>query len=262
MRRGFTLVEILLAVLLLGVLTTYAVFTFNAVTTGWLIAGESLDKNRTADAALDQVVSALRCAYYPRSGSQNSDYGFYFEPGQNGELGEKNSDKISWVKLGSAIVGSKSEFADVPHRVQLLMLEEGNDDYSKTAVEVTGLYARMCPDLAIRDSSLADKSDTDYTLGNDEDMYEPILVAKDVQGFQCEVLKDNNTETEWEDMFETSNAIPYKVKLVMYVGSSEEGRNKVDVAPLVRIVRLPLYEQSQDGAATPSASANKDSGGG
>ena len=68
MRRGFTLVEILLAVLLLGVVTVVTMMTFNAVTHGWQASTDYLDKMQRTDFALNQVVSGLRSLYYPHGG--------------------------------------------------------------------------------------------------------------------------------------------------------------------------------------------------
>ena len=44
MRRAFTLVEILLAVILLGILTALTMATFNSVTHGWQVSTDYLDK--------------------------------------------------------------------------------------------------------------------------------------------------------------------------------------------------------------------------
>ena len=44
MRRAFTLIEILLAVVLLGVLTAITMMTFNSVTRSWQISTDYLDK--------------------------------------------------------------------------------------------------------------------------------------------------------------------------------------------------------------------------
>ena len=63
MRRAFTMIEMLLAVLLVGVLTTVAVATFNAVSRGWQIATDYMDKMQRTDFALNQVISGRRSRY-------------------------------------------------------------------------------------------------------------------------------------------------------------------------------------------------------
>ena len=262
MRRAFTLVEILLAVVLLGVLTAITMATFNSVTRSWQISTDYLDKMQRTDFALNQVVSGLRSLYYPHGGEQSYDYGFYLTDNGDGEDPDR-SDVIEWSKRGSAIVGSKSAAADTVHRVQLMILEEGNHDYIDP-IEVTGLYARHCPDVTLRPKD--NRDDIDFSFANDE-MYQPVLVADGIVGFNCRVLpSDEKVEAEhdeslFEDKWETSNAVPYKVELTFYLADPEGRAYRSNTAPIMRIVRMPLYEQSKDGAAPPSEKAARESSG-
>ena len=262
MRRAFTLVEILLAVVLLGVLTAITMATFNSVTRSWQISTDYLDKMQRTDFALNQVVSGLRSLYYPHGGEQSYDYGFYLTDNGDGEDPDR-SDVIEWSKRGSAIVGSKSAAADTVHRVQLMVLEEGNYDYIDP-IEVTGLYARHCPDVTLRPKD--NRDDIDFSFANDE-MYQPVLIADGIVGFNCRVLpSDEKVEAEhdeslFEDKWETSNAVPYKVELTFYLADPEGRAYRSNTAPIMRIVRMPLYEQSKDGAAPPSEKAARESSG-
>ena len=262
MRRAFTLVEILLAVVLLGVLTAITMATFNSVTRSWQISTDYLDKMQRTDFALNQVVSGLRSLYYPHGGEQSYDYGFYLTDNGDGEDPDR-SDVIEWSKRGSAIVGSKSAAADTVHRVQLMILEEGNHDYMDP-IEVTGLYARHCPDVTLRPKD--NRDDIDFSFANDE-MYQPVLIADGIVGFNCRVLPSNekleaeHDESLFEDKWETSNAVPYKVELTFYLADPEGRAYRSNTAPIMRIVRMPLYEQSKDGAAPPSEKAARESSG-
>ena len=262
MRRAFTLVEILLAVVLLGVLTAITMATFNSVTRSWQISTDYLDKMQRTDFALNQVVSGLRSLYYPHGGEQSYDYGFYLTDNGDGEDPDR-SDVIEWSKRGSAIVGSKSAAADTVHRVQLMVLEEGNHDYMDP-IEVTGLYARHCPDVTLRPKD--NRDDIDFSFANDE-MYQPVLIADGIVGFNCRVLpSDEKVEAEhdeslFEDKWETSNAVPYKVELTFYLADPEGRAYRSNTAPIMRSVRMPLYEQSKDGAAPPSEKAARQSSG-
>ena len=262
MRRAFTLMEILLAVVLLGVITVVTMMTFNAVTRGWQVSTDYLDKMQRTDFALNQVVSGLRSLYYPHGGEQSYDYGFYLTDNGNGEDPDR-SDVIEWSKRGSAIVGTKSAAADTVHRVQLMVLEEGNHDYIDP-IEVTGLYARHCPDVTLRPKD--NRDDIDFTFANDE-MYQPVLVADGIVGFNCRVLPtDEKVEAEhdeslFEDTWETSNAVPYKIELTFYLADPDGRAYRSNTAPIMRIVRMPLYEQAKDGAAPPSEKGARESGG-
>ena len=98
-------------------------------------------------------------------------------------------------------------------------------------------------------------------------MYQPVLIADGIVGFNCRVLPtDEKVEAEhdeslFEDTWETSNAVPYKVELTFYLADPDGRAYRSNTAPIMRIVRMPLYEQSKDGAAPPSEKAARESGG-
>lgn len=259
--RGFTLIEMLLATLLVGVLTALSALTFQSVSRGWQVSADYLDKMQRTDYALNQVIAGLRSMYYPHDGKQSADYGFVLEDRGKGEDPDR-SDVITWSKTGPAIVGTKSALADTVHRVQVMVLEEGNDDYAEP-IQKTGLYARLCGDAALIPKD--DNDDTDYSFGN-ADLYQPVLVADGVTGFNCRVLakadgqkggagnESENEKRDFEDAFAESNAVPYKVELTFFVEKADESfRSRTQRAPMVRIVRIPIHEQSLDGAATPGS---------
>lgn len=260
-RRAFTMVELLLAVMLVGVITTVCVFTFNAVSRGWQISTDYMDKAQRTDYALNQVILGLRSMYYPHDGRQDERYGFVLTNNGDGE-DPRSSDVIEWSKTGSAIVGNKSSVADTVHRVQVMILEEGDRSY-RDEVEVTGLYARQCPDAALRPAD--DASEIDYSFANDE-MYQPVLIADGVVGFNCRVLKTaDEVEAEsdkrmFDDEFAESNAVPYKVELMFRMADPDGRSYRSNTAPVMRIVRIPIHEQSLDGASPPSAESAKRKG--
>ena len=263
MRRAFTMVELIVAVMLVGVLTALSVMTFNAVSRGWQISTDYMDKMQRTDFALNQVISGLRSMYYPHDGKQDENYGFILVNNGDGEDPD-DSDVIEWSKTGSAIVGNKSAVADTVHRVQVMVLEEGNDSYRdadgrRIDIQVTGLYARQCPDVALRPKDNPDK--IDFTFANEE-MYAPVLIADGIVGFDCKVLKTadlvedgENDESRFEDEFAESNSVPYKVQLTFRIADPEGRSYRSNTAPLIRIVRIPIHEQSLDGAVTPGEDA-------
>lgn len=269
MRRAFTMIEMLVATLLVGVLTTLSIMTFLAVSNGWQVSTDYLDKMQRTDYALNQVISGLRSMYYPHDGKQSENYGFVLENRGDGD-DPRESDVITWSKTGPAIVGTKNAIADTVHRVQVMVLEEGNNDYQEP-IQKTGLYARLCSDAALIPAD--DNDDTDLTFAN-EDLYQPILILDGVRGFNCRVLKTmeeankeqgvnrkgGNDEKKFEDEFAESNAVPYKVELTFHIEKPDENfRSQTIRAPMVRIVRIPIHEQSLDGNTTPTDSK---SGGG
>ena len=272
MRRAFTMIELLLATMLVGVVTALAALTFQAVTRGWQVSADYMDKMQRTDYALNQVISGLRSMYYPHDGKQDERYGFTLADNGDGDS-PRNSDVISWSKTGPAIVGTKNAVADTVHRVQVMVLEEGDNDY-KEPIQKTGLYARLCGDSALIPQN-ADNDDTDYSFGN-VDLYQPLLIADGIVGFNCRVVKTKeaagegrarnsgeNDKDKFEDKFDTSNSVPYKVELTFQMESPDENlRSRTRRAPLVRIVRIPIHEQSLDGNATPGTSEKESGGGG
>ena len=266
-RKGFTLLEILCAVALVGLVTALSVSTYYAISRSWEASTDYMDKMQRTDFALNQLISGLRSMYYPHDGKQDFNYGFVLIDNGNGE-DPRRSDMIEWSKTGTAIVGNKSAVADSVHRVQVMVLEEGDHDW-KEDIEVTGLYARHCPDPVLRPKD----DEVDYTFENDE-MYQPVLIADGIVGFNCRVLKSAETadsdlgRAEFEDEWDQSNAVPYKVELTFHVRDPEEASYRSNTAPIMRIVRIPVFEQSQDGAAPPgeddgsAAAANRDRAGG
>ena len=269
--RAFTMIELLLATLLVGVVTALAALTFQAVTRGWQISADYMDKMQRTDYALNQVISGLRSMYYPHDGKQDDRYGFQLEDNGEGDS-PRNSDVITWSKTGPAIVGTKNAIADTVHRVQVMVLEEGNNDY-KEPIQKTGLYARLCGDSALVPQNEAD--DTDYSFGN-VDLYQPLLVADGVVGFNCRVIKKKedvgdgsarnsgeNDKEKFDNEFSESNSVPYKVELTFHVESADENlRSQTRRAPLVRIIKIPIHEQSLDGSAPPGGAKDKPKKGG
>ena len=89
-----------------------------------------------------------------------------------------------------------------------------------------------------------------------------MLVADGIMGFSCRVMKERDTsggtargandENLFEDTWDTSNAVPYKVELKFMLEDPERGGSRSDAAPVMRIVRIPVWEQSLDGAVPPS----------
>lgn len=263
MRRAFTMVELMLAVVLLGVMTVSALLTFRAVTTGWRVSREYLDRLERTDYAIDQLVSGLKCAYYPHAGSQNEEHGFVLTDNGNGENPD-DSDLIEWSKKGSAMIGG-SAAGDSVHRIQVMVLEEGDNTWGER-IETTGLYARVKPMAKVMVSDTVGEED-DFSFSNNE-LYRPILIAKGVEGFNCQVQAkppDDSSKKEdsgsFEDEYSESNSVPYKVQLTFYIAREDpEYLSQKKMVPVMRTVRIPVHEQSQDGAGIPGEEEKKSGG--
>ena len=285
MRRGFTMIEMLLATMLVGVLTTLSILTFQAVTHGWQASTDYLDKLQRTDYAFNQLIIALRSAYWPESGGTDSgkstettrgggqeggedrnQYGFYDPYDREGNRPD-DSDIVEWTKKGSALIGSENAMADSVHRVRVMILEEGDtedgddDRFEKfrfrEAVKKTGLYARAFVDPALASTGEEKREGA-------RDYYpQPTLVADGVVGFRCRTIKEPPSKTDGKsgrnggyekdsdaigDTFEDAG-FPYAVELTLFIEKrDDEFFSQKERQTIVRVVKIPVYEHSQGGA--------------
>ena len=231
-RNGFTLIELLAAILILSIMTIVGGVAFTSVINGWHRATKLADRMQTADYALNQIVAGLRSAYYPADGNQKDEWGFMLIDNGEGE-DPGDSDMIEWTKLGASMIGSKSVFSSSTHRVRMWVEEERGKD------EPGGLKIRVWnPDLFVED---------DETRFDEDDYGEEMLLVEDVVGFDCQVQKDaSEVETDnrpkWAEEWESSNSIPYRVKITFRMKPAERGEEPL---PILRVVEIPAWQLSQ-----------------
>ncbi len=232
MRRAFTLVEVLMAVMIFSIMTIIGGVTFNSVINGWKRSTAAAERMQGADYALNQIAVGLRSAYYPADGNQKDEWGFALIDGGDGE-DIRSSDMIEFSKLGNAIIGDKSTLAETSHRVRLWVEDERSKD------EPGGLWARVWnPDL------FSEEGNDNF---DDEEYGEEFLLVEDIVGFDCVVQKDfketeNDGRPKWEETWDTSNCIPYRVKLTFRLKAPDKGEEPL---PLLRVVEIPVAPFSQ-----------------
>ncbi|NLC80693.1 MAG: prepilin-type N-terminal cleavage/methylation domain-containing protein [Lentisphaerae bacterium] len=224
-RRGFTLLELVMAVMIMSIMMLLSFFCFDAVVQSWNAGIEMADSMAQADYVMEQIVSGLRSAFYPDAGIQVDQYGFQHTDG--GE-GPEAADSISWTKIGSALVGERTQLSEVPHRVNLYVELAGGDDEG-------GLMVK-----AWRDALQVEDFDP-------EEDVKPFLLAPRVVGFDCRILKEppekNAEEIEWEDEWKFSNSIPHKVSVTLYMRPAKEDGEPLAVT---RDIEIPLWDLSQN----------------
>lgn len=227
---GFTLLEIMLAVAILAVATTVTYMSFSAVATAWR-RSQNLSKDiHRADYVMDQLEMGLRSSYY-----SDATCGFWLEDGGDGA---GSADKISWVKLGSALVGADCPFLGTPHRVTFFL----EDASHGKAAAITAYQLRRQSD--------------DF---NPEEDLEPILLSKGIVGFNCRPQDPLATgeEIEWMDEWEDTNKIPRVVELTLYMEPLDEDGDTVEIKRIVEIPVAPLAWGGQrtatPGTSTPAA---------
>ncbi len=244
MKSGFTMLEIMLAVLILSIMTIVSTMTFNSIVNGWNIATEMADNMQRVDYVTAQVEGALRSAYFPTTGKATDKDGFSLIKDVE-ENTPDTRDVISWIKLGPSIVGRNSRFAKSPHKITLSVKDPEGDNPGGLVADVISNDLR--PD------------DFDE---EDEENWDHFYLNPNVQGLNCLVLHKDNPfkatgEANWDNKWDTSNCIPRKVQLTFWMKPLEEGKEPY---PIVRVVEIPLWDISQNPVnATSEDGARKES---
>ncbi|MBT3192825.1 MAG: prepilin-type N-terminal cleavage/methylation domain-containing protein [Verrucomicrobia bacterium] len=209
-RRGFTLLEILLAVTIMGIVMTVTFMTFTAATTAWQKGTTLVDSLHHGDYVIQQLVMGLRSAYYPETGG-DSKYGFVHEDDGDEASAE---DTISWVKLGGAMIGRNSTFSETPHRVEFFLADDEEGERA-AAVKAWRLQGQL----------------EDF----DPEDVDPVFLSKRVVGFNCRMAweLDEDGEIDWLDEWEETNKIPTVVEISLYVTPPVKGDDPVEMKRVV-----------------------------
>lgn len=222
-RSGFTLVEILIALSLLGLLTVMLFTSFYSVTRAWETGRSVIDASGHSDYLMEQLTAALRSAYTPGSGEK---YGLIFE--DDGE-DERAHDVIEWSKVGPALVGEDAEFAYVPHRIRVQITDPDGDFPGGFTVR------------AWRQDLQLDEFDPEV------DTTELCLSPK-VIGFNCRMLDPDQERTaddeiNWVDEWTKTNMLPTALELTLWMEPPEEDADPIESR---RIVEIPMGVLSQN----------------
>ena len=221
--RGFTLLELIMAIMILSIMMLLSFFCFDAVVQSWQAGMEMSDSMGQADYVMEQLVSGLRSAYYPDTGAQVDEYGFQFTDG--GE-GPEARDGISWVKIGRALVGEDCKFADSPHRIGLFVEDGARGESSGLKVSAWRV------DLQLDDF--------------EPEKVVPVTLSPRVIGFNCRMLDkdqpEKDKEPNWVDEWKSSNCIPRAVEITLYM---EPPKDKDKPLEVKRIVEIPMFDLSQ-----------------
>ena len=222
---GFTLLELIMAIMILSVMMLLSFFCFDAVVQSWNAGIEMSDSMGQADHVMEQLASGLRSAYYPDTGAQLDDYGFQFTDG--GE-GPGALDGISWVKIGRALVGEECGFADSPHRINVYVDDGDKSDSKGLAVSAWRVDLQL------------DEFDP-------EEDVTPVSLSPRVIGLNCRMLDKHQPmkaeEPNWQDEWKFSNSIPKAVEVTLYM---EPPQDKDEPLEVKRIVEIPMFDLSQN----------------
>jgi len=177
--HAFTMIELMVALAILALAASVSFMAFTSISRAWQRGTALADDLNHGDFLLDQIAMGLRSAYLgPNLGAQNQSgisYGLLLT--DDGD-GSQARDTISWVKIGSALVGKESPLAAMPHRVEITVADDDNS-------EPHAVMRAWCPYLQPEDF--------------DKEKIEPMKLSADVVGLNCRVAT-NLTENplQWE----------------------------------------------------------------
>jgi len=206
-RRGFTLLEILVAVVLLATAFTIIWSTFAATLDGWRRSSEFVDRINHGDFVIDQLVSSLRSTAF--FANRPDKFGFWLESKGGGD---SPRDSISWVTSGSAFMKPDDPLANGLHRIMLTVEDSPGGDET-LAVRA---FQHMTEEI--------DKEDVD-----------PWFVSSRVIGLDCRVY--NFEDEDWDDEWEDTNAVPSLVEVTVYMEPVEKHEPPIEMR---RIIEIPV----------------------
>lgn len=248
---GFTLLELTMAITILSVMMLLSFFCFDATVQSWRAGQEMSDSMAQVDYVMKQIESGLRSAYFSTTVKNDDDKGLMI---LNDEGEDENAhDMMEWMKLGRAFIGKlksadgQTELAELPHRIRLYVEDEGKKG------EPCGLLAKAWS------TDFIDTDEEEFDV--DEDI-SPIVVSPRVIAMNCKVLKEppsaaqteNAQEIEWEEDWTTSNALPYKVSVTLYLKPLKEGDDPIEIS---RDIEIPVWKYSQNPATDSQNGRNR-----
>ena len=210
--RGFTLLELMLAITILSLVTTVTYMTFSTVIKAWSRGAQLTEQLHRGDFVVEQLVVALRSTYYPESNQKDSKYGFWMEDDGDGETA---ADEISWVAIGSALIGKENVYFGSPHRIRVTI--EDNED-GKTGVAVRSWRVK----------------------GQEEDFepddIDPVFLSVKISGMNCRVAYEmEDDELDWLDEWEETNNVPKYVEMTLFMESLDSSDDTVELKRVVKI---------------------------
>ena len=247
-KSAFTLIELILAISLLATITVTAYVCLSTATRAWRVGVEAADAVNHGDYIMEQILMGLRSAYYPPEAEKVDDaIGQYGMQLVNDGDEEDAQDSLTWVKVGSALVGADSEVANTPHKIILSIVRKGESENED--LDAGGLVLKSW-----RMSALPEDFDPD-----DENFVKPLLLMPGVVGLNFRVFnpKDNleegklprvpdeessfelDDEEKWIDDDWTgdyTNRLPYAVETTLYLEPPDDRSDPIKVQ---RVTTLP-----------------------
>ncbi|WP_168433646.1 type II secretion system protein [Pontiella sulfatireligans] len=222
-KRAFTLLEVIVAMVVLTIALSVAFQAFSGTIRAWKRGTEVIDGMKHGDFAMNQLVSAINSTIY--FNNPRKTYAFKVEKNTSAGL---PADEISFVTSSGAFMPEYSPFTDGPHRIKLLI---DDDDRGNPA-----LFVIAMPAIA---------NDEDF---EDEYDAEPELASRAVQGL--EVLFWDDEAEDWTEEWEKENSVPERILLTVFVVSDDEDEEPIEFA---RVIDIPVARSVEAKLRSPSS---------
>ena len=223
-KNGFTLLEVIVAIIILTIALAICFQAFNSIMNSWKKSSIMAENIQQGDLLINQISSSLRSIKFFKN--DKNLYAFRYEENY---INGFSADKISFVTSNKFFHHSKTFSENIPYRVCLFIDNLDN---------IEGLYTTSIP------------------ITMDEDDYinnfnpEKKLVSLSVKEF--EILFWNKENKEWEKKWEKENSIPERILLSITILTSDNLKSSI----YDRIINIPVSESLNNPLPSPSGINN------
>ena len=213
MRRGFTLLEVLLSVLVLGLISVMIFGSFQSITASIQATEEAMESLHHGEIVLEQLVSSLRSTAFFESNPGLYTFRHESMPGNPPE------DMLSWVSGTMAFLPPRYPTRQGLNRLFLSI---------ETIEGQRGLAVSAYPHLLDPEDPAVDE-------------VAPWLISPRVQGLQVRFY-DLRTE-DWVDTWEDERQLPQFLEVRLFLEPLEP---QGPLRELVRMIEIPVAPLSRD----------------
>ena len=229
-RQAFTLLELMVAIVIMVIAMSIAFQAFSGIIRGWKRGTEVANGIKHGDYVINQLVAALDSTIYFYNPKKT--YAFTVE---KDNMRGYPADAISFVTASSAFIPANSPYIKGPHRINLFL---DTDDRGDPALFILPMPAIANPD--------------DF---EDDFEAEPILVSREVRGL--EILFWDAENEQWTEEWEAENSVPERIQVTVLIAPPDANE---DPMPFTRLIEIPVFANAEARLAGPTTSGT--SGGG